>query len=130
MLPIRLPSVTLTGVGLQSTAQSFPVWVAPSLVRVGRTDAAGTASSITLSGARGETVDTQVIVQGSRWWLVQCEPQQPPHSPVPAELVSLPPASRYIASYYLTVTGTASYGGGSNPPLGSGTYPRAPHPLQ
>jgi hypothetical protein len=24
--------------------------------------------------------------------------------------------------YYLTVTGTASYGGGSNPPLGSGTY--------
>jgi hypothetical protein len=25
--------------------------------------------------------------------------------------------------YYLSVTGTANYGGGSNPPLGSGTYP-------
>ncbi len=25
--------------------------------------------------------------------------------------------------YYLTVTGTANYGGGNNPPLGSGTYP-------
>jgi len=25
--------------------------------------------------------------------------------------------------YYITVTGTANYGGGSNPPQGSGTYP-------
>src|SRR5882672_6742588 len=41
----------------------FPVWVSSSLVRVGEADAPGTASSVTLSSARGETVDTQVIVQ-------------------------------------------------------------------
>src|SRR6266700_5597154 len=47
----------------QSLSASFPVWISPSLVRVGQTDAPGTASSISLSGARGETVDTQVVVQ-------------------------------------------------------------------
>src|SRR5207302_6143849 len=37
---------------------------------------------------------------------------------------SLPAASFTLyREYYLTETGTASYGGGSNPPLGSGTYP-------
>ncbi|HKW89259.1 MAG TPA: hypothetical protein VJN21_10945, partial [Candidatus Acidoferrales bacterium] len=39
-----------------------PIWVMSSLVRVGQSDAPGTTSSITLSGARGETVDSQVIV--------------------------------------------------------------------
>jgi hypothetical protein len=39
------------------------VWVAPSLVRVGPTDAPGKAPSINLSGARGETVDSQVVVR-------------------------------------------------------------------
>jgi hypothetical protein len=35
---------------------------------------------------------------------------------IPASNVTL------YREYYLSVTGTASYGGGSNPPLGSGTY--------
>jgi len=48
----------------QSSSSPFPFWVAPGLVRVERPDAPGTASSISLSSARGETVDTQVIVQG------------------------------------------------------------------
>src|SRR5262249_52692827 len=29
----------------------------------------------------------------------------------------------FYREYYIIVTGTASYGGGSNPPQGSGTYP-------
>src|SRR5215471_13083826 len=41
----------------------FPFWVVSSLVRVGQKDAPGPSSSITLSAARGETVDTQIIVQ-------------------------------------------------------------------
>jgi hypothetical protein len=41
---------------------SMAVWVVPSLVRVGPTDAAGNISSISLAGARGEYVDTQIIV--------------------------------------------------------------------
>src|SRR5260370_21106059 len=47
-----------------TTPASFSTWVAPSLTRVGKTDAPGTLSSIALFGARGETVDTQVVVQG------------------------------------------------------------------
>src|SRR4029077_18539004 len=42
----------------------FPVWVVSGLERVGKTDGAETTSSISLSGARGETVDTQIVVQG------------------------------------------------------------------
>jgi hypothetical protein len=39
-------TVTLSGVGVQPTPPSFSAWVAPSLLRVGKTDAAGTASSL------------------------------------------------------------------------------------
>jgi hypothetical protein len=115
-------TVALSGVGLQSAPPTFPVWVSPSLVRVGKADVPGTASSISLSSARGETVDTQVIVQGSSGGLTNVN--------VSASALSGPggaslPASSFTLyrEYYLTVTGTASYGGGSNPPLGSGTYP-------
>src|SRR5882672_3886586 len=115
-------TVALSGVGLQAGPPTFPVWVAPSLVRVGKADAPGTASSISLSGARGETVDAQVIVQGSSGGLTNVN--------VSASALSGPggaslPASSFTLyrEYYLTVSGTASYGGGSNPPLGSGTYP-------
>jgi hypothetical protein len=117
-------TVTLSGsgVGVVVAPPTFPVWVTPSLVRVGKADAPGTASSITLSSARGETVDTQVIVQGPSSGLTNVN--------VSASALtgpggaSLPAASFTLyREYYLSVTGTASYGGGSNPPLGSGTYP-------
>src|SRR6201998_3331270 len=105
----------------QLSRPAFPVWVSPSLVRVGQTEAPGATSSITLSGARGETVDTQVIVQGPPNGLTNVN--------VSASALSGPNGASIAASnvtlyreYYLAVTGTANYGGGSNPPLGSGTY--------
>ena len=112
-------AATLT---VDSTSPSvFPAWVAPSLDRVGQTDAPGTLSSIALSGARGETVDTQVVVQGPAGGLTNVN--------VSASALTGPNGVTIAASnvtlyreYYLSVTGTASYGGGSNPPLGSGTY--------
>jgi hypothetical protein len=114
--------VTLGGVGIQPTSAAFPVWVAPSLVRVGKADAAGTASSISLSSARGETVDTQVVVQGPSGGLTNVNVSAsaltgPGGATIPASSVTL------YREYYIAVTGTANYGGGSNPPLGSGTYP-------
>jgi hypothetical protein len=42
---------------------SLPVWVAPSLVRVGRSDAAGTLTQMDLYAARGESESFQVIVR-------------------------------------------------------------------
>jgi len=112
-------AATLT---VDSTSPSaFPAWVAPSLDRVGQTDAPGTLSSIALFGARGETVDTQVVVQGPAGGLTNVN--------VSATALTGPNGVTLSASnvtlyreYYLAVTGTASYGGGSNPPLGSGTY--------
>jgi hypothetical protein len=114
--------VTLGGVGTQTAPPAFPVWVSPSLVRVGKTDAAGTASVINLSSARGETVDTQVVVSGPTSGLTNVNLSAsaltgPGGATIPASSVTL------YREYYVTVTGTASYGGGSNPPLGSGTYP-------
>jgi hypothetical protein len=104
------------------TPPSFSAWVAPSLNRVGQTDAPGTASSISLSSARGETVDTQVVLQGPSSGLTNVNLSASPLSgpggaTIPASNITL------YREYYLSVTGTASYGGGSNPPLGSGTYP-------
>jgi hypothetical protein len=111
-------TISMTGTGLQS---NFSTWVAPSLNRVGQTDAPGTLSSIALFGARGETVDAQVVVQGLAGGLTNVN--------VSASALTGPNGVTIAASnvtlyreYYLSVTGTASYGGGSNPPLGSGTY--------
>ena len=106
----------------QSSGPAFPVWVANRLIRVGKTEAPGIVTSIELSGARGETVDTQVAVQGPAGGLTNVNVSAsaltgPNGVTIPASSITL------YREYYLTVTGTANYGGGSNPPLGSGTYP-------
>jgi len=100
---------------------AFPVWVSPSLSRVGQADVPGTTSSISLSGARGETVDTQVVVQAPAGGLTNVNLSAsaltgPGGATIPASSITL------YREHYVSVTGTASYGGGSNPPLGSGTY--------
>ena len=114
-------AITLTGSGVQQ-ASAFPVWVMSTLTRVGPADPPGTVSAISLSGARGETVDTQVIVQGPANGLTNVNVSAstltgPGGMAIPASSIAL------YREYYITVTGTANYGGGSNPPLGSGTYP-------
>src|SRR5258708_5549885 len=111
-------TIALSGVGVQTAPPSFSVWVAPSLVRVGKTDAAGTTSSISLSSARGETVDTQIVVQGPSGGLTNVNVSAsaltgPGGATIPASNVTL------YREYYLTVTGTANYGGRSHPTLGS-----------
>jgi hypothetical protein len=104
-----------------SSSAAFPVWASSSLVRVGQSDAPGSATLISLSSARGETVDSQVIVQAPVGGLTNVNLSAtaltgPGGATIPASSVTL------YREYYVTVTGTANYGGGSNPPLGSGTY--------
>ncbi len=106
----------------KSSAPAFPVWAASGLVRVGKTEAPGMVSSIDLSGARGEIVDTQIIVHAPPTGLTNVnvtasDLTAPGAGTIPASNITL------YREYYVTVTGTANYGGGSNPPLGSGTYP-------
>jgi hypothetical protein len=118
-------TISLSGVGVTQASSAFTAWVAPSLVRVGPTDAPGAASSIGLSGARGETVDTQVILRGPAGGLTNVN--------LSASALIGPGGATIAASnvvlyreYYTTVSGTVPQGGfppsGTNPPLGSGTY--------
>ena len=106
----------------KSSAAAFPVWVASGLVRVGKTEAPGMVSSIDLSGARGEIVDAQIIVHAPASGLtnVNVSPSDlsaPGGGTIPASNITL------YRETYVTVAGTANYGGGSNPPLGAGIYP-------
>ena len=106
----------------KASVASFPVWVASSLIRVGKTDAPEALAAIELSGARGETVDAQVVVQSPTGGLTNVNVSTsaltgPNGVSIPATNITL------YREHYLTVNGTAGYGGGSNPPLGSGTYP-------
>lgn len=100
----------------------FPVWVQSGLVRVGKNEEPGTTSVINLSGARGETVDMQVIVQAPASGLSNVNVTAsaligPGGATIPSSNLTL------YREHYVTVIGTDKYGGGSNPPLGSGTYP-------
>ncbi|HWY07401.1 MAG TPA: hypothetical protein VNY24_11115 [Candidatus Acidoferrales bacterium] len=106
----------------KSSAAAFPVWVTSGLARVGKTEAPGMVSSIDLSGARGETVDAQIIVHAPAGGLTNVNVSAgaltaPGGATIPASNITM------YREYYVTVTGTTNYGGGSNPPLGAGTYP-------
>ena len=106
----------------KASVASFPVWVASSLLRVGKTDSPEALASIDLSGARGETVDTQVVVQSPVGGLTNVNLSASPLTGPNGVTIPVSNVTLY-REHYLTVTGTAKYGGGSNPPLGSGTYP-------
>src|ERR1700737_2538796 len=122
LLAAAVPVVLTIFLAFDTTSGSaFPVWAMSGLVRVGKADTVGTASSISLSSARGETVDTQVVVQGPSGGLTNVNVSAsaltgPGGAMIPASSVTL------YREYYIAVTGTANYGGGSNPPLGSGPY--------
>ena len=105
-----------------AAAAPFPVWVESGLLRVGQTDAPENVPSIALAGAHGETVDAQIVVRAPVGGLTNVNLTTSPLSGPGG--VSIP-ASNVILyrEYYVTVSGTANYGGGSNPPRGSGTYP-------
>ncbi len=96
-------------------------WVVPSLVRVGPTDAPGKAPSINISGARGETVDSQVVVRApadSSLTTVNVSAstlQGSGGATIAAANTTL------FREYYLTTNGTNSVTG-TNPPHGPGTY--------
>jgi len=105
-----------------AAAAPFPVWVESSLFRVGQTDAPGTTLSISLAGARGETVDTQIVVRAPVGGLTNVNLAASSLTGPSGAIIAASNVTLY-REYYVTVSGTANYGGGSNPPEGSGTYP-------
>ena len=116
-----LVALTIFITASQPSSARFPLWVSSGLIRVGQNDAPGTTSAIMLSSARGETVDTQVIVQAPANDLTNVNVSasalvDSSGRTIPASSITL------YREHFITVTGTANYGGGSNAPLGSGTY--------
>ena len=116
-----LVALTIFITASQPSSARFPLWVSSGLSRVGQNDAPGTTSAIMLSSARGETVDTQVIVRAPANGLTNVNVSasallDSSGRTIPASSITL------YREYFITVTGTANYGGGSNAPLGSGTY--------
>jgi hypothetical protein len=122
------------GAGLASgqalpPSQAFSVWVSPRLARVGQTDAPGATTTINLYSGRGETVATQVVVQGPSGGLTNVN--------VSASPLTGPDGATFAASnitlyreYYITVTRTQGVPqGGSNQPEGSGTSGTYAEPL-
>jgi hypothetical protein len=107
----------------QTSGATFPVWVAPRLVRVGQTDGSGTTTSINLFSGRGETVAAQVIVQAPSGGLTNVNISAsaltgPNGAGIPASSITL-----YREYYIMNVTGTGGVpANGTNQPLGSGTY--------
>src|SRR5260370_20741693 len=113
-------TVTLSAVGIPATTPPFPVWVAPGLVRVGKADAPGTTSLIIISGARGETLDTQVIIRPPTGGLTNVNMSA---SPLTGPGGATIPASNFVfyPAYYVTVHGSYKPAG-NHPPLGPATH--------
>jgi hypothetical protein len=104
---------------------SSQVWVASSLVRVGQFDPLGSATSINLSAARGETVSTQVIVRTPSNDLTGLTNLNisasaltgPGGASIPASSITL------YREYYVTVQASDNVGGNNQPPsMSPGTY--------
>jgi Domain of unknown function (DUF4091) len=101
------------------------VWVVPSLVRVGPTDAPGTTASIALSGARGEYVDVQIVVTAPTYTTLTdvnvtvTDLIGPQGAVIPQSGYTL-----YREHYVSFDAGSLDYGpAATNRPLPPGTYP-------
>jgi len=121
LLGVVLVVVVIVIKANKSTAAAFPVWVASGLVRVGKMEAPGMVGSIDISGARGEIVDAQIIVHAPAGGLTQVNLSASDLTAPGGATIQVSNLTLY-REYYVTITGTANYGGGNNPPLGSGTY--------
>ena len=114
--------LTILMASRKTASSPFPVWFASGLTRVGQTETPGETASLTLAGARCETVDAQVIVQAPASGLSNVNVSASGLTGPGGATISSSAITLY-REHYVKVTGTANYGGGSNPPLGSGTYP-------
>lgn len=115
-LIVALASVTF--------AQTATVRTLDSLTRLGPVGVPPGSTSITQILGRGETGSSQINVAATGGsvtitGLSTTGLSGPSGHTIPSS------AFTFSREFYTTVTGTANYGGGSNPPLGSGTYPEA-----
>ena len=108
-----------------ATAETRPVvWVAPSLHRVGLSDAAGSDTQVTLSAARGEYESFQIVANGASSGfhnvnVTISDLKGPGGQVIPRTNFTL------YREKYVHVTSSSPNWGGSNKPMGPGWYPDA-----
>jgi hypothetical protein len=140
MQPSRLAKLVGTGLGsvafglfvahlftpdLLRSQTPMAVWVVPSLVRVGPTNAPGSVSAITLSGARGEYVDAQLVVTApSNETLKDVNVMVTDLIGPGGAVIAQSNYSLYREHYVSFDTGSLDFGPfATNRPLPPGTYP-------
>ncbi len=111
-------TVALLTVLAAGVVQAAPVvWTAPSLQRVRPTDGVGSAQSISLYAARGETESFQIIVRAPAGGLSNVNVQAPN--------LSGPQVTLYREYYLYLASGSSDWASNQNKPLGPGYYPDA-----
>jgi hypothetical protein len=113
-----------TGANPPSSSGASPiVWVVGNLDRVGQTDAPGTTSSVTFSGARGEYIDTQIAIQGPAGGLTNVNVAVTDLVGPGGAVISKSNFDLYREHYVSITSGSYDYGPGANRPLPPGIYP-------
>jgi hypothetical protein len=107
--------LTLCMAALPAAAAPPTVWTAPSLVRIGPDEAAGTATDIQLYAAKGETESFQILVKAPAGGLTNVN--------VIAPSLGGPKATLYREYYAYLPRSSADWSGNLNHPLGPGWYP-------
>ena len=107
------------------SATPMSVWVVPSLVRVGPADAPGNISAMTVSGARGEYVDAQVVVTApSNTTLTDVNVTVTDLIGPNGAVIAKSNYNLYREHYVTFASGSLDYGPfATNRPLPPGTYP-------
>ena len=103
-------------------AQGSPVvWTAPSLRRVGMTDAAGSSADVSLSAARGEYESFQIVANGASTGLDNVNVTVSDLHGPGGQIIPRTSFTLYREKY-MHVTASSPNWKGSNQPLGPGWY--------
>jgi len=100
------------------------VWTAPSLHRVGMSDAAGSGTQVSLSAARDEYQSFQIVVNGATNGLSHVNVKVSDLEGPGKEVIPHTNFTLYREKY-VYVSASSPNWGGSNKPLGVGWYPDA-----
>ena len=105
------------------TPGSLPVWVAPSLVRVGPSDAAGTLTQMELYAARGESESFQVIVRGPTGGLTNVRVSASSLTGPGASVIAAQNLSLFREQYVYVAQASPDWGGTNRPSGAPGWFP-------
>jgi hypothetical protein len=118
------PAIFLFSAALSAPAfaeNNLVVWIAPSLHRVGMSDAAGSETKANIAAARGEYESFQIVVNGASGGLknvnvTMSDLEGPGGQIIPKSSFTL------YREHYVHVTSSSPNWHGSNQPLGPGWY--------